>query len=313
MISFFKALPKHIKTAFLSIFRHLAMSLSASSAVTITLILFAAFLMVAGNVSLFTNNIENDLRIHIVLKEGVREKADINAVKKELQQIAGVKKVTYSSPKQELELMIKEKGEEFSMFRGDENPLTPAFFVSVRDANKIEAITNYINKQAAIENTTEGSTVLSNVREAVYGGDSVTKMISMLNTVRTGGLIFVILLTFLAIFLISNSIKMTIYARNAEIAIMRNVGATNGYIKVPFMVEGMLIGFIGSIIPCLLTYFGYQYLYDSANGQIITGMFTLQPVIPFALQVCAALVLAGMLVGLIGSFFSTTKYLRWKR
>ncbi|MEG1475829.1 MAG: permease-like cell division protein FtsX [Longicatena sp.] len=300
MIEFFKAIPKHIKTAFLSIFRHVAMSLSASSAVTITLILFSAFLIIAGNVSLFTNSIEEDLRIHVVLKETVTKKDDINNIKQELEAISGVKDVEISTKDQELELMIKEKGDGFKIYRGDENPLSNAFFVSIKDPNSIQAISEQMKK-------------LPNVKDAKYGGSSVSQMISVLNTVRTGGFVFVVLLTLLAVFLISNSIKMTIYARHAEIAIMRNVGATNTYIKVPFMIEGMLIGFIGSIIPCILTYFGYQYLYNAVNGQLITSMFALHSVMPFALEVCGVLIFSGMLVGLIGSFFSTTKYLHWKR
>ena len=94
---------------------------------------------------------------------------------------------------------------------------------------------------------------------------------------------------------------------------MRNVGAANWDIKVPFMIEGMLIGLMGAILPCIFTYFGYQYLYDLLNGQIVTSLFALQPIMPFTLQICGILLLGGMAVGLIGSFFSTTKYLRWKR
>lgn len=300
MISFFKVLPKFIKTAFLSIFRHMAMSLSASSAVTITLILFSAFLLIAGNVSLFTNSIEDDLRIHVVANKNITSDQQINDVKEQLESISGVKTVVISKKDNELEMMIKEKGKEFEMYRGKENPLNNGYFVTVNNANQISAITTQIKQ-------------MSSIKDAVYGGNSVSKMISILNTVRSGGLIFVALLTLLAVFLISNTIKMTIYARNTEISIMRNVGAANWYIKVPFMIEGMIIGFVGAIIPCFITYFGYYYMYHLLNGQIVTSMFTLQPIIPFALQVCGLLVGSGMLVGLIGSFFSTTKYLHWKR
>lgn len=300
MIRFFKALPKFIKTAFLSIFRHLAMSLSASSAVTITLILFSTFLMIAGNVSLFTNSIEDDLRIHVVLDKKIDTQKEIDAAKADLEKLAGVRKVTFSDKDNELELMIKEKGKEFEMYRGKENPLCNAFFVSVKDAKNISSINEQIKQ-------------LPSVKDAMYGGSSVSKMISVLNTVRSGGLVFVVLLTLLALFLISNSIKMTIYARNTEISIMRNVGAANWYIKVPFMIEGMLIGLIGAILPCIFTYFGYQYLYQVLGGQVVTALFSLQPIMPFTLQICGILLLGGMLVGLVGSFFSTTKYLRWKR
>ena len=300
MISFLKAFPRHVKTAFLSIFRHLAMSLSAASAVTITLVLLAVFLVLAGNISLFTSSIEEDLSIHAVLSTDIKEEADIQSIEKEIQSIDGVKQVRYSTPEEELELYIEEQGEEFSMFRGEENPLTGAFFITVKKADQIASITKQVQQVAGI-------------RQAVYGGTSVSDMINMLNTVRFGGMIFIVLLALLALFLISNSIKMTIYARNREISIMRNVGATNGYIKVPFMLEGMIIGFIGSLIPCLITYFGYRYLFDVMGGQIFSNMFSLQPVMPFTLEICAILIVAGMLVGLFGSFFSTTKYLHWKR
>lgn len=300
MISFLKAFPRHVKTAFLNIFRHLAMSLSAASAVTITLVLLAVFLVLAGNISLFTSSIEEDLSIHAVLSTDIKEEADIQFIEKEIQSIDGVKQVRYSTPEEELELYIEEQGEEFAMFRGEENPLTGAFFITVKKADQIASITKQVQQVAGI-------------RQAVYGGTSVSDMINMLNTVRFGGMIFIVLLALLALFLISNSIKMTIYARNREISIMRNVGATNGYIKVPFMLEGMIIGFIGSLIPCLITYFGYRYLFDVMGGQIFSNMFSLQPVMPFTLEICAILIVAGMLVGLFGSFFSTTKYLHWKR
>lgn len=300
MISFFRALPKHIKTAFLNIFRHMAMSLSAASAVTVTLILFSAFLMIAGNVSLFTDNIEEDLRIHVVLKQETTAQEDFNRVEADIRKLSGVKNVVFSDKDAELEIMIKERGDDLAMYRGEENPLSAAFFVAVSDANQIQAITEQIE-------------AMPEVQGAVYGGTSVSKMISILNSVRSGGLIFVVLLTALALFLISNSIKMTIYARNTEISIMRNVGAANWYIKVPFMIEGMMLGLLGSIIPCIATYFGYQYLYEALGGQVVTSIFELQNVSPFAFQICAALVGFGMLVGLIGSFVSTTKYLRWKR
>ena len=268
------------------------MSLSAASAVTITLVLLAVFLVLAGNISLFTSSIEEDLSIHAVLSTDIKEEADIQSIEKEIQSIDGVKQVRYSTPEEELELYIEEQGEEFAMFRGEENPLTGAFFITVKKADQIASITKQVQQVAGI-------------RQAVYGGTSVSDMINMLNTVRFGGMIFIVLLALLALFLISNSIKMTIYARNREISIMRNVGATNGYIKVPFMLEGMIIGFIA--------YFGYRYLFDVMGGQIFSNMFSLQPVMPFTLEICAILIVAGMLVGLFGSFFSTTKYLHWKR
>lgn len=300
MIKFFRSFPRHIKNAFFSLFRHFAMSLSACSAVTVTLILFGVFLMIAGNVSLFATNIEDDVRIHVVLDSNVKKDSDIEKIQKSLEKVKDVKKVEFSDKDAELELMIKERGEDLKMFRGEENPLNHAYFVSVKNANNIDKISEEIKK-------------INGVKAVAYGGDSVTQLIKILNSIQNGGLIFVGLLSSLALFLISNAIKMTIYARNKEISIMRNVGATNWYIKIPFMLEGVFIGILGAILPCVFTFFVYNYLYNAMNGQIITGVFRLQPVYPFTLQVCLLITCFGIIVGLLGSFFSTTKYLKWKR
>ncbi len=300
MIKLFRSFPRHLKSALLSIVRQLAMSLSSASAVMVTLTLFAGFLLIAGNIEQFTRNIEDDFRIHVVLKEEIVEEGDIQSVQETLTALDNVHKVTFSPKDEELEMFIFERGKEFEIYRGEQNPLYHAFFVSVRNADLIESVTQNILKVDGVE-------------EAVYGGDSVSKMIDILNTVRSGGSIFLVLLSLLALFLISNTIKMTIHARRREISIMRNVGATNLFIKAPFMIEGMIIGFIGSIIPCLLTFFGYRYVFTITGGKLVTSLLSLRPAVPFAIQVCFILLASGMLVGLLGSFYAVTKYLKWKR
>lgn len=300
MINFLKSIPFHIKSAGKSLIRHFVMTLSASSAVMVTLVLLAAFLLIVGNVSGFADNIENDIRIHVVLKEGIESEADIEQAKSQIMSVNGVKEAEFSSKENELRLWILEKGEIFSAYSGENNPLHNAFFVSVTDANVIEQITQNIRNLDTTDN-------------AIYGGNSIAQLVELLNTIRSGIIIFVVLLGMLALFLISNTIKMAIYARTSEIAIMRNVGATNSFIKTPFMMEGMVIGLIGSIIPCILTYFGYEYLYNTMGGQLFSNVFALQPMIPFTYEIMGILILSGAIVGLLGSLLSTTRYLHWKR
>ena len=139
------------------------------------------------------------------------------------------------------------------------------------------------------------------------------RLFSVTKYVRYLGVALVLLLVFIALVFINNTIRLAIMARRKEIAIMRNVGASNHFIKVPFMIEGVLIGLIGAVLPCILTYFGYSWLYDEIGGRLFTNLFALQPVIPFTLYVAAALAACGVIVGLVGSFASTTRYLHWKR
>lgn len=300
MFKFLKSLPFHIKSAYKSLIRHFVMTLSASSAVMVTLVLLAAFLMIAGNVSGFADNIEEDIRIHVVLTKDVESQEQINDAKKEIEAISGVKEAEFSSKENELNLWVLEKGEVFSIYEGEENPLHHAFFVSVNESSQIASITEQITK-------------LKSVDTAMYGGNSISQLIDMLNTIRTGIAAFMALIAVLAIFLISNTIKMAIYARANEIAIMRNVGATDLFIRTPFMIEGMFIGLIGSILPCLLAYYGYEYLYEMMGGQLFSVVFSLQPLTPFIYEILGVLVVGGIIVGLLGSLISANRYLRWKR
>lgn len=300
MVNFIKSIPFHIRSAGKSLVRHFVMTLSASSAVMVTLILLAAFLLLVGNVSGFANNIEDDIRIHAVLTSDVESEEQIADARTQLEAIPGVKTLEFSDKDNELKMWIAEKGEVFSVYEGEQNPLSNAFFISVDNAEQIESITQQMLALDIVDN-------------AQYGGTSISQLVDLLNTIRTGIVFFVALLGLLALFLISNTIKMAIYARSNEIAIMRNVGATNTFIKTPFMMEGMMIGLFGSIIPCILTYFGYQYLYESLGGQMFTSVFALQSVSPFVFEIMGILVASGMIVGLLGSLISTTKYLHWKR
>ena len=301
MIKFIKSLPYHFKTAVKSFGRHFAMSLSAASAVAVTLFLISVFLLLAGNVSAFTTNVESGIKIRATL-DPVLEKDQQATLKKQIEAVNGVEKVTYSDKEDELKAFVKDKGEIWNIYNGDGNPLRDAYIIDVKEAQKgeIETVSDSIKKLHGVERT-------------YYGGNSINKMITIFEAIRNGGAIFILALAVLTIFLIQNTIKMTIYARNREIAIMRNVGATNWFIKTPFMIEGMFIGFVGSLLPVILTYFGYRYLYHSMGGIFFSNMFKLQPVNTFALSICGMLLLAGMLVGIVGSFLSVTKYLKWKR
>jgi cell division transport system permease protein len=218
--------------------------------------------------------------------------------------IPGIDTVTFSSKDEEFQYYIdsftdEHEKEIFESYRED-NPMHNAYYVKVSDGNNLEAVTSQI---AQIEG----------VFDTNYGGNSSVMLVDALNSVRAGGLVIVIALSLLAIFLIQNTIKVTILARANEIAIMRSVGAKNGFIRAPFVVEGMIIGALGAIIPIFVTIFGYIYLYSKLNGVLISSMFVLISPHPFVLEVSLLLLGVGMLVGLIGSFLSVTKYLRWKR
>lgn len=303
MFTWFRLIPRHIKTAFKSVFRHAALTFSSSSAVMVTLTLLMAFLMLAGNVANFTYNIEDSLKIHATIKDTIVGE-DIDQLREELLEIPHVKEITFSSKDKELDNYIGNMNESsrelYEIYKGEANPLLNAFIVEVDSASYLEFVNEQILEREEI-------------KEANYGGSSAGMMIKTMDGIRTTGLLFVVALSILAIFLISNTIKSAIYSRNTEIAIMRNVGASNGFIRLPFMIEGMIIGVIGSIVPILIAIFGYEYLYESMNGMFLISMFQMQPINPFSYQVSLILLCTGVLVGWFGSALAVGKYLRWKR
>lgn len=303
MFKFFKSLPYHIKSAFKNIKRNIAMSISSASAVTLTLIMVMLFLFVAGNVMNFADNIEDSLKIHVNISLD-QTKDDEQRILQSIKAIPHVTKVQFSSKDEQFQLLIKDKEEKYKeLYQNiieEGNPLYDVYIVEVRYGNDLKSVASSIEQIEGVEN-------------ANYGGESAIKLVNTLQSLQTGGLIFVAALSFLALFLISNTIKLTIYARKSEIAIMRNVGATNGFVKTPFMIEGIIIGFMGSILPIILTLVGYRLLYEKLNGELFSSVFALQPFYPFAWWVSLILLIGGILVGFVGSFVSVTKYLRFKR
>lgn len=292
------------KEGFFGVGRHAAMSVSSASAVTITLIIISIFLIFTANVQQFTSKIESSVQISVMLSYDYESAEQIDKIGVEISNIPGVDKVTFSSKDDEFQYYIdsfedEEEKRIFEPFR-DDNPMHNAYYVEVSEGLELADIAKQIEH-------------IEGVDKINYGGDSAVMLVNALSSVRNGGAILVAALSILAIFLIHNTIKLTIFARKDEIAIMRNVGARNGFIRSPFVVEGAIIGLLGSIIPVLCTMFGYIYLYQMLNGVVISNMFELLPPHPFVLYVSGVLVVVGMIVGLIGSYLSVTRYLRWKR
>ena len=178
--------------------------------------------------------------------------------------------------------------------------MSNAFFVYVKNASNIRKTSAQIKK-------------IDGVASTAFGGDSVTSLVEMLNMVQKIGLGIVALLIVLSLYLISNTIRTTIDSRQDEIMIMRTVGATNGFISNPFIVEGIFIGLLGAVVPYLIVHFGYEKLYTSLGGQLFTPMFSLFKPNTISFQVGLSIVLAGALIGGFASLFAARKYLKMKR
>lgn len=293
-----------IKEGFLGVIRNLPMAISSVSSVTVTLLIMAFFLLLSVNIETITYRLEESVQIHVIIDKDILED-QINSMQNDIAFIPGVSEVVFSDKDNEFENWIANfddpKAEEmYGAYRGEENPMRDAFIVNSQTGADIAEIANEIGLMEGIESVN-------------YGGDISTGFIQSLETVRNFGFILVAALAVIAVFLISNTIRVSIASRGREISIMRTVGATNWFIRWPFIVEGMIIGLIGSIIPVGVTVFGYRALYNETGGFIFTKLFSLAPTLPLVFNASAILVLIGIGVGAIGSIFSVGKQLRWTR
>lgn len=294
----FNTLKRHIREGFKNVIRNGWMSVASIGAVTVTLVLVGTFITLMLNINQMTVKVEEDVKI----KTLIDVTADDDAIKKlgeEIEAISGVATVEFSSKDDEFRALIEDMGEQgkaWELYEQD-NPLNHAYIVQTIEPQETERVAKEIEK-------------LDYVYKVNYGQDVVPKLFKFNNYVRTIGIILIIGLVLTAIFLISNTIKLTIMARSTEIGIMKLVGATNAFIRWPFFIEGLLLGLLGSVIPILVITISYSYIYESVVNQTAFPFVQLLPLHPFLLQISGIIVLIGAVIGMWGSGMSVRKFLK---
>ncbi len=222
----------------------------------------------------------------------------MKTLEKQLKEIDHVKSVKFSSKDQELKKIQDAMGNSWSLFEGDNNPLYDVYVVQTSEPSYTKQVSQEAGK-------------LANVSRADYGGTSSDKILKLAGTVRTWGLAAAALLLFIAMFLISNTIRITILSRQKEIQIMRLVGAKNGYIRWPFFLEGGWIGLIGAIIPVLLITFGYQEVFRMLNPSLLRSHYSLIQPQDIVWKINALMAGIGIIIGSLGSIISMRRFLKF--
>ncbi|HHX07330.1 MAG TPA: ABC transporter permease [Erysipelothrix sp.] len=283
------------KEGFKGIGRHFGISLSSVIAVTITLILVGVFLLINENVTTISSNIEKNVEIYVEIDREFDDQ--IVDIKTQVEQLRDVDSVRLVTREESLQMMIEEGGEGYKAYEGENNPLPNSMLVNVVPGSNIRQTAEYLEDYSWVVKTR-------------YGGTETEELMAMMIRMRSIGSVFVVALGFLAILLITNTIKVSIESRAEEISIMRIVGATNWFIKAPFLVEGILIGLLGAVLPIAFVYFGYQALYNNLGGILYTNLFVMTPSFPMVQQISLILLATAIGVGMIGSFLSINKHLR---
>lgn len=294
----FRILKNIIKQGFQGVWRNRGMGLASISSITAVLIILGIVLIMVLSI----NNVVIDTKsrfdeVQIFLEDEITDE-QLARIENEAKNTQGVLSVVFQSKEQALETMKKQWEEDAYLLEGLEtNPLPNSLIVQLKDIEYADLVVDKVSGFQGIE-------------EIKYNKDIIDKLILFSNYIRAGGLVIVAILILVSIFIISNTIKITVTARRREIDIMKYVGATNGYIRGPFIIEGLVFGLIGAIISILIVYYGYGYFFNRVNDRLYV-LFTVYLVPPKVLMKDIAIIFTsiGLGIGTIGSLVSLKRFL----
>ena len=298
-MKFFRNINRYFRDARKSVMRNFSLSLASISCITITLIVVAFSAILSYNVENFAESIRKDVTVVIFLNSDTTE-TKRNEIEKEIRATKNVEELTFVSKEKTAESL-----KDNDTFKGiietwtdKTNPLLDSFMLKVKNIDDIKTTVNVIKN-------------INGVKTVNYGEDMIDQLITVFKVVEKASIFIVVALVVVTAFLIGNTIKLAIFSRKREIEIMRLVGASNVSIKVPFVNEGLFIGMLGSIIPIILSVYGYTSLYNFFKGKLFgSSLAKLVPPTPFMYYISLVLLAIGIVVGMIGSYRAVRKYLK---
>ncbi|CCY87873.1 efflux ABC transporter permease protein [Mycoplasma sp. CAG:956] len=294
---YMRILIRNFRDGIRSVFRNFSLSIASITCITITLILVAIAIVISANVDHFTKRLEETMTIVVYLKEDVTEEQK-NDIEEEIKKLRNYDSLVYKSKdewKQEMIDSSEELGATLSYL--DTNPLLDSITVKVTDIKSLSYVASAIRG-------------MDGVKSAKYGEESVDKLVFIFDIVEKAMIVIVCALILVTAFLISNTIKLTIFSRRSEIEIKRLVGTSNFAIRQPFIIEGFILGIIGSLIPIIITIYGYILLYDHFDGYLFSHIVELIKPMNIIWFVSIILAIIGGLVGMFGSSRAVRKYLK---
>ncbi|MGM1021304.1 MAG: permease-like cell division protein FtsX [Bacillota bacterium] len=302
----FNTFLRHLREGFKNIFRNGWMSVASVTSIVVSLLILGVFIMLVLNVNSLADQADSQVEVNVFLELNV-EQSMRETLQKEIAAMPEISKATFITKAQGLEELRKDLGDSgkelLEGFDKDSNPLPDKIVVEVIEPTTVPFVAEKIEKL----NTIHPEKPILKVR---YGKGTVETLFTITKLIRNVGFVFVAGLGLMSMFLISNTIRVTILARRKEIGIMKLVGATNFFIRWPFFIEGALIGLMGSVITLGILFAGYQRLLTAVQGDIALNMLKLMPLQGVWIQLSALLIILGMLVGIVGSTLSMRKFLK---
>lgn len=293
-----KTLGYFTREALTSIRRNFWIGLASMSTVAISLIIVGISLLVVMNTNYLADQLESEVEITAYLKSDIGL-AQAEGLISKVQSISGVDRVTFVNKAQALQELKEQLGDKQNMVDalGGDNPLPHLYRIKTISAKDVKKVAEALVK-------------LPEVEEVAYGQGVVERLLSITKWVRAVGLIGMGLLASAAVFLIATTIRLTVFARRKEIQIMKIIGATDWFIRWPFLLEGMILGFIGALIATGIVDFSYLTFINYIRQDLNLAMLSIRVDREFIAVLSGSLLVIGMLLGAVGSAISMRKFLK---
>lgn len=283
-----------------SVFKQKKMTSASVIIMCATMFMFGVFYLIGENVNFVMRQVESQQGMRVVILEEATE-SDIEKLRTDIQKIDGVSTVTFVSKEEALASMKNWLGEYQDVIAGydEDNPFPASYFVTLTDLDRNEEVQEKIKSLKSVDKITSSN-------------DTISKLASIAKSLQTVTLVLLSLLIIISIFIISYTIKLTVYARRREISIMKYVGATNGFIRGPFIVEGMVIGVISALITLAIVGLSYngtlsKILESTVIQNMTVSFYTFDQLF---IKILIVYFILGIGIGILGSIISMRKYLK---
>lgn len=285
-----------IKEVYTSFKRNIWMTLASIFTVVLSLFILGFFSIVILNLNKMADTLESQVQISVYLKDDLSQE-EIDETKETLSKIEGLQDIKFTTREEAMENFKERLGDQQFLLDAldDTNPLPDSFSLTVTSPQQVKTIADTV-------------VALDSVESASYSQDIINHLFNLTHLIRLIGVALIILLTGATIFIISNTIRLTVFARRKEIAIMKYVGATDWFIRWPFLLEGICLGFIGGGLATIFLYI----VYNQVTQEIYEAMafFPLIPQHPFINYISLAILVAGIIIGALGSTISLKRFLK---
>lgn len=292
----FSSLGYFWKETFYSLFRNKFMAVASVLTVTLSMFILGVFLCAVLNINHMATYLENQVEMTVYLKDGLNTE-QVMSVGKKLKALPDLKEIKFTNKDQAMAEFKQRLGDQQGILDAiNGNPLPSSYSTSFATP-------------ASLKNAVSIVTQYPEVDSVQYGQDIIEQLYKVAQVIRIGGIILIVFLAGAELFIISNTIRLTVFARRREIQIMKYVGATNGFIRWPFIFEGMIIGFIGSGLSAFILWEGYKVvLMEMAQAGLV--FIPMIPLWPFIGYMTVMLLAAGIIIGILGSTISLRKYMK---